>query len=50
MRRDDPMRTWAIESAKLNFDLLDSAPAGKLNLILWKSVKGPKAVMPREPE
>jgi hypothetical protein len=43
----DPMRKWAIESAKMNFDVPDSAPAGKLNLILWKSVKGPNAVMPK---
>lgn len=43
----DPMRKWALESAKMNFDVPDSAPAGKLNLILWKSVKGPNAVMPK---
>jgi YVTN family beta-propeller protein len=46
-RPGDPMRKWALESAKMNFNVPDSAPAGKLNLILWKSVKGPKAVMPK---
>jgi len=44
---NDPMRKWALESAKMNFDIPDSAPADKLNLILWKSVKGPRAVMPK---
>lgn len=34
-------------SAKLDFDHPDSAPPQILNEILWKSVKGPDAVMPR---
>lgn len=46
-RLNDPMRKWALESAKMNFNVPDSAPAGKLNLILWKSVKGPNSVMPK---
>ena len=41
------MRKWAIESAKMNFDIPDSAPAGKLNEVIWKSVKGPNSKMPR---
>ncbi len=46
LAKSNPMHKWAVESAKMNFDVPDSAPAGKLNLVLWKSVKGPNAVMP----
>ena len=45
--KGNPMRKWAIESAKMNFDIPDSAPAGKLNEVIWKSVKGPNSKMPR---
>lgn len=31
LARGNPMRKWALESAKMNFDIPDSAPAGKLN-------------------
>jgi hypothetical protein len=41
------MRKWAIESAKMNFDIPDSAPSAKLNEVLWKSVKGPDSKMPK---
>jgi hypothetical protein len=40
------MRKLAIESEKMHFDIPDSAPAAKLNLILWRSVKGPQSKMP----
>jgi YVTN family beta-propeller protein len=46
-KRGNPMRKWALESAKMDFDHPDSAPAAKLNLILWKSVKGASSPMPR---
>jgi len=47
MKKNDPMRKWALASAKMNFDLPDSAPAAKLNEVLWKSVKGPGSRMPQ---
>jgi len=46
-KRGNPMHQLAIESAKINFDLPDSAPAAKLNEIIWKSVKGPNSKMPQ---
>jgi YVTN family beta-propeller protein len=47
LAKGDPMRKWAIESAKMNFDVPDSAPSAKLNEVLWKSVKGPNSKMPK---
>jgi hypothetical protein len=41
------MRKWALESMKMNFEVPDSAPAAKLNEIIWKSVKGPNSKMPK---
>jgi hypothetical protein len=40
------MHKWAVESAKMNFAVPDSAPSAKLNEILWKASKGPKSPMP----
>lgn len=42
-----PMHKLAVETGKMNFDLPDSAPAAKLNEVLWKSVKGPNSKMPQ---
>jgi hypothetical protein len=47
LAKGNPMRKWAIESAKMNFDVPDSAPSAKLNEVLWKSVKGPNSKMPK---
>jgi len=47
LAKGNPMRKWAIESAKMNFDLPDSAPSAKLNEVIWKSVKGPDSKMPK---
>jgi len=46
LKPGSPMHKAAVESAKMNFDLPDSAPSAKLNQILWKSVKGPNSKMP----
>ena len=45
-KRSNPMHKWAMESAKMNFDVPDSAPSAKLNEVIWKSVKGPNSPMP----
>ncbi len=47
LAKGNPMRKWAIESAKMNFDIPDSAPSAKLNEVLWRSVKGPNSKMPK---
>lgn len=47
LAKGNPMHKWAIESAKMNFDIPDSAPSAKLNEVLWKSVKGPDSKMPK---
>jgi len=47
LKPGSPMYKAAVESAKMNFDLPDSAPSAKLNQILWKSVKGPNSKMPK---
>ena len=46
-KRSNPMHKLAVESSKMNFDMPDSAPAAKLNEVLWKSVKGPNSKMPQ---
>jgi DNA-binding beta-propeller fold protein YncE len=45
-KRSNPMHKWAVESAKMNFDVPDSAASAKLNQVLWHSVKGPNVAMP----
>jgi YVTN family beta-propeller protein len=47
MKNPSPMRTLALQSAKMDFDHPDSAPAGALNRIIWKSVKGWDSRMPQ---
>jgi YVTN family beta-propeller protein len=47
LAKGNPMRKWALESAKMNFDIPDSAPSAKLNEVLWKSIKGPDSKMPK---
>jgi hypothetical protein len=45
-KKSNPMHKWVVESAKMNFDVPDSAPSAELNEILWKSVKGSQSKMP----
>jgi len=47
LARGNPMRKYVLESAKMNFDIPDSAPSAKLNEVLWKSVKGANSKMPK---
>ena len=42
----NPMHKWAVESAKMNFDVPDSVDSAKLNEVLWHAVKGPYVPMP----
>ncbi len=42
----DPRNKLARQSEAMNFDQADKAPAGLLNQIIWKSVKGPDSKMP----
>src|SRR5215813_1854180 len=42
----DPLRELALESSKMDFEHPDSAPARKLNEIIWKSVKGVNSQLP----
>ncbi len=44
--RNDPLRKLALQSLKMDFEHPDSAPAGLLNEIIWKSVKGYHSKMP----
>jgi hypothetical protein len=46
LAKGNPMRKWALETAKMNFEVPDSAPSAKLNEVIWKSVKGPNSRMP----
>jgi len=46
LAKGNPMRKWVLLSAKMNFDLPDSAPSAQLNQVIWKSVKGPNSKMP----
>ena len=41
-----PIDTLADASDRMDFDHADAAPADALNRIIWKSVRGPAAVMP----
>lgn len=43
---NDPMRELVIESNKMDFEHPDSAPARRLNEIVWKSVKGTSSQAP----
>jgi DNA-binding beta-propeller fold protein YncE len=45
-KRSNPMHKWVAESAKMNFDVPDSAPSAKLNEVLWHAAKGPSVPMP----
>jgi hypothetical protein len=45
-KKSNPMHKWVVESAKMNFDVPDSAPAATLNEVIWHSVKGPHVPMP----
>lgn len=45
--KNNPMHKWTVETSKMNFATPDSAPAGTLNRVIWHSVKGPKAPMPK---
>jgi len=45
--RKDPRRQLAILSSKMNWKIADAVPYQILNEILWKSVKGTKAKMPK---
>ena len=45
-KRSNPMHKWFVESAKMNFDVPDSAPSAKLNEVIWHSVKGANVPMP----
>ena len=40
------LRELAVESSKMDFEHPDSAPAGKLNEIIWKSIKGVNSRLP----
>jgi len=42
----DRLRELAVESSKMDFDHPDSAPARKLNEIIWKSIKGVNSRLP----
>ena len=42
----DPLGVLADASDAMDFDHADAAPADPLNRIVWKSVRGPDAVMP----
>jgi hypothetical protein len=46
LRAGDRLRQLAVESSKMDFEHPDSAPARKLNEILWKSVKGVNSELP----
>jgi hypothetical protein len=42
----DPRRQMALRSESMDFSHEDAAPALELDQIVWKTVKGPDAVMP----
>ena len=42
----DRLRELAVESSKMDFEHPDSAPAARLNEIIWKSIKGVNSRLP----
>ena len=44
--RNPPSASGASQSAAMDFSDADLAPAGLLNEIIWRSVKGPRSPMP----
>jgi DNA-binding beta-propeller fold protein YncE len=46
LKHRDPRRKLALQSLAMDFDHPDSAPARRLNEVIWKTVKGSKSRMP----